>query len=231
MKTLNDFTDISPNMRWKDAAITQLARFEGFCAGMSLPCDIVGTHCSKSIELPVIRINGPTSSFYLRDNFQDINICVVAKNAINLPFTALFDGILEPFSWDYYLESIQKCRGYSWKSWTDEEMNDPILLRPTRDVPAYVTTTAEKKLRWCGRMSDPEWYSRDWSSGKICHDGEFGPNAKLWIQGHPFMQGISEHVPDSASEPYRPGCKNFALALDDLTQAGALIRRLMENVK
>lgn len=229
MKKLDDFADISPTMHWRGAAIAQIEKFKQFCDDLDLPYEVVGSHSSKSIQLPVIRIACPGFNAFLRDNFYDINICVVAQKSINLSFSALFDGIHEQKSWEWYIEEIARARSYSWREWTDEQMDDPTLLKLEPDAPSYMCKSEGEKLRWINRLSDPAWYFNDWSRSTICCDGEFGPGAELWTQGHPFMQGIENLVSEDASKPYAPNCKEFALAVGHLTQASVLIKRLIEN--
>jgi hypothetical protein len=223
---LDDFRNIPDRMTWKAAALDQIEKFRQFAEQLGFPWEVAGSHTSKSICLPVIRINCKDMEVYLRDNFHDLNLCVVAKQPIRTPLSVLFEGVLEPFGWDWYLEQVTRCRNYSWSGWTDEQMDMPGLLCLTNDAPAYAVKRPEVKARWCKRLTDPAWYRHDWSSGQITWEGEFGPGVVLWVQNHPFMQGIAELVPSSASQPYKPGCTEFALALPGLDQARNLIQRL-----
>ena len=224
---LDRFKDIRDTMNWRDAAITQIDRFRQFAEGLGMPWDAVGRHTSKSIALPVIRITCGDKDIYIRDNFHDLNVCVVSPNPITTPLNAMFAGVLEPRNWDWYLGEIAKCRGYSWREWSDDQMETPGLLALSDDAPDYMVKKPETKRRWRARMTDPAWWGHDWSSGsKITWEGAFGPDATLWVQYHPFMQGIEPLVPSGANEPYKPGCRNFALALGDLEQVKALITRL-----
>jgi hypothetical protein len=87
----------------------------------------------------------------------------------------------------------------------------------------------EVKDRWRFRMTSPSWYDFDWSHGVICWDGEFGPNTKMFVQHHPFAEGIDKVVPPDALKPYKCGVYSFAIALDSLESAEALIRRITER--
>jgi hypothetical protein len=78
-------------------------------------------------------------------------------------------------------------------------------------------------------MTDPSWYKHDWSSATITWEGEFGPEAKLFVQQHPFAEGISGIVSPSALQPYQPGRKEFTLALNNMEQAETIIRRVGKN--
>lgn len=223
--TLEAFREIPDRMLWKEVALAQIEQFQVFAKALGFPWEAVGHHTSKSIQLPVICISCKDMTVYLRDNFHDINICVVASQPIMTPLSVLFEGVLPALSWEWYLEQVAKCRGYSWKDWTDEQMDTPGLLKLTNDTPWYMAKKPEEKTRWAKRMTDPEWY-RDWSHGKIVWEGEFGSGVTMWVQDRPFMQGISNLVPSSAAQPYKPGCLSFALALRDLDHAGNLIKNL-----
>ena len=120
---------------------------------------------------------------------------------------------------------VSKARNYSWREWTDEQMNTPGLLALSDDAPSYMVKRPDEKARWVRRMTDPAWY-RDWSSDKLVWEGEFGPGVTMWVQDHPFMQGIEALVPSWATKPYEPGCRGFALALSDLDQAQNLVQKL-----
>lgn len=230
---LNSFKSIPDEMLWKGSAIAQIDQFRQFAETLGFPWEVAGQHRSKSIDLPVIRIDcGGGLKVYLRDNFHDLNFCVVsdAKQPITTPMSVLFDGVLEPRSWDWYLEQVSRCRNYSWREWTDEQMDTPGLLALTDDAPWYSVKKPEEKARWRRRMTDPAWFRHDWSSGQIVWEGEFGPGVTMWVQVHPFLEGIGHLVPSSATEPYKPGCSGFALALSNLDQATTLIQRLVGRV-
>jgi hypothetical protein len=225
---LDSYKGIPDQMIWREAAIQQIEQFRLFTETLGSPWDVVGHHTSKSIQLPVICIVCGDMKVYLRDNFHDINLCVVSEKPITTPMSVLFDGVLEPLSWDWYLAQVAKCRGYSWREWTDEQMDTPGLLTFSNDaVPSYMAKQPSQKARWIHRMTSPAWYREDWSSNTIVWEGEDGPGATLWVQSHPFMQGIETLVPKSASQPYKPGCCGFALALPSLDDARKLMMKLI----
>lgn len=222
---LNAFTDIPDRMLWKDAARSQLEGFKQLVTKLGLLWEVVSDHTSKSVRLPVIRITCGNMGVYIH-NFHDINVCVVAREPIDIPLSTLFEDILVPRDWDWYLGEVAKCRGYSWKGWEDREMNSPGTLSPYRDAPDHMRKSAEVKARWAERLFHPEWYHNDWTSGRICWEGEFGPGATLWVQNHAFLEGISKVVPHTAQRPYELGCSGFALAVASLEQVEKLVKRL-----
>lgn len=233
MGVLDDFRDIRDTMLWKEAALDQLVRFEALAGRLGVPLTVAGSHTSKSISLPVVRLFVNNNIFLLRDNFGDVNLCVLSHSKIGLSFSEMLDGVCKVLDWDWYLGEIAKCRGYTWDYFTDEEMDDPRILRVVKphkrgnpgDKPIEWTVRADQKDRWLKRMIDPAWYCKDWSSGMICWEGEFGPGVKLFVQHHPFAEGIEKLVPRKALEPYSPGTTMFALALGSMEQAELIIRR------
>jgi len=224
--TLSTFRDIPDRMLWKAAALQQIKGFRQFADSLGVPWAVAGQHTSKSIKLPVLHITYEGAEIYLRDNFYDINICVVSEKPITTPLPVLFDGVLTPRDWEWYLGEIKRTREYSWREWTDEQMDTPGLLALTDDATSYAIKTAEEKARWTRRMVDPAWHGKDWAGGALAWEGEFGPAVALWLQDHPFLEGISNLVPRSAVGFYKPGCTGFALALHSLEQAGKITKRL-----
>ncbi len=232
MTRLEAFAKIDDKMFWKRPALQQIEEFEALAQRLDVVLEVVGNHTSKSISLPVVQFKRCGSTFTLRDNFHDVNVCVQSDEPLALSYTEMLRGICEPHTWEWYLEEIAKCRGYTWRYFTAEEMDDPRILRVFKlhefskpgDKPMAWERRGDEKDRWAKRLTDPEWYSRDWSSGVICWDGEFGPGATLFVQHHPHAQGIAEVVPPEALKPYRPGATRFATAVADMTQAETLIR-------
>ncbi|OHD25074.1 MAG: hypothetical protein A2Y38_02695 [Spirochaetes bacterium GWB1_59_5] len=234
MRTLQHFREIEDKMRWKGAALLgQITKFKALAGRLGVLPRAMGSHTSKSIELPVVELIRGGCRFLLRDNFHDIEMAVQANRPVTLPLKALFEGVLMPHDWDWYLGEVARCRGYRWHYWTDEEMDDPAILKVTA-VHDYSKrsmdwdTTPEVKARWIKRLTDPEWYHRDWSSGPITSDEPFGPGATLFVQGHLFAQGIDDLVPHEDRGPYVPGKTAFGVSLDNYEQAENLIRRLTE---
>ena len=58
--------------------------------GHKQPVYVVGTHTSKSVLLPVYRIEHPELTIQLRDNFHNIIVSVISKKAI--PKDSLMDA-------------------------------------------------------------------------------------------------------------------------------------------
>lgn len=236
--TLVDFANIGAHMLWKEAALHQLRDFSALSKRLNKPAIVVGSHTSKSIPLPVVKFTIDGYRFFLRDNFYGVNLCVLAPSPIDVPIAELFSGIIEPKDWNWYLGEIARCRGYSWKYFSDEEMDDPRILRVFRPpehsydgAPREWDCDKAEKDRWLKRMTDPEWYYKDWSHSKLSWDGEFGPGVQIFFQGHAFLEGISA-LPEVFKErgwnqPYERGCKAFALDVGNFENAEKLIRKLV----
>lgn len=229
--TLESFANISDSMYWKDNALHQLEEFRELSRNLGMAFDVVGHHTSKSIRLPVVRAQEGGVRFFLRDNFYDINVCVMGCFPFEFPCAELLAGICPEHDWAWYLNEIERCRGYTWKFFSDEEMEDPRILRvrPPGSEHWY-SIDPDRKDRWLRRMIDPEWWSEDWAGGTITTDDPFGPGARLFVQSRPYLEGIANHsdvqINPQATKPYRKGCSAFALAVANTTAAEALIRKI-----
>jgi hypothetical protein len=124
---------VAPQMRWQDAATSQIDEFEkaiaAFATRFPATAEVVGSHCSKSIDLPVVKLSTDVGEFTLRDNFHDINLMAIFRSPSTLSLKQLFADIQEPLTWEWHLAEIDRCRGYSWREWSDEEMNILVQSR------------------------------------------------------------------------------------------------------
>lgn len=226
---INKFKEVASDMLWRKAALDQIGKFEEVVAALArrfrVTAEVVGSHRSKSIDLPVIMLSTDAGTFTLRDNFHDINLMTILRHPSTLSLEQLFTGIQKPLTWDWYLSQIERARNYSWREWSDEEMNDPRILR-VRDKRAGVDLWWEKKsdekARWAKRLSSPAWFSHDWSSGELVWDGDFGPGVKLFHQKHAYAQGINV---TTSNRKYLKGTRDFIIATDTLGAATTMIAR------
>jgi len=205
----------SKEMYYYNSFHAQVKRFAEIAEelGVAMPA-VVATHASKSVLLPVPSYNCPNGFILLRSNFHDINMCVVWRFPPSLTLEQVYG---EGRDWDWYLGEIEKCAGYSWKEWSEEELADPRILRveSTRfDGSKYwpQPKRPEEKDRWNARLTSPEWHERDWSSGDLFVDGEMGPDAKFYHAERAFLQGISDAAPSYALDPWKPGKQAFTIA-------------------
>ncbi len=230
---IDNFKKVAPEMLWRGAALDQIDAFEKTVVALAgrfrVTAEVVSSHCSKSITLPVVMLSTNAGEFTLRDNFHDINLMVVLRSPTTLTLEQFFVGIQEPLTWDWYLSEVERARKYSWREWSDEEMNDPRILR-VRDkrtgVDMWGEKTSDEKDRWANRMSSPAWHSRDWSNGELTWDGDFGPGVKLFHQGHAYAEGIKV---TTSNRKYLKGINDFIIATDTLASAVAMIERLVSN--
>lgn len=230
---IDKFKTVAPQMLWRGTAASQIDEFEkaigAFATRFRTTAEVVGSHRSKSIDLPVIKLSTNAGEFTLRDNFHDINLMAVLRSPAALSLEQLFAGIQEPLTWEWYLSEIERARGYSWREWSDEEMNDLRTLRVRDKRPGcdmWWEKKGDEKDRWAARMSSPAWYSRDWSSGEFTWDGDFGPGMKLYRQGYAFAEGIDVKT---SNRKYVKGISDFIIALDTLASAITMIERFCSS--
>lgn len=228
--SINKFKEVAPQMLWRGAALEQIDAFEKVVGALArrtrITAEVVGSHRSKSIDLPVVKLSTDGGEFTLRDNFHDVNLMAILRSPATLSLEQLFAGIQEPLTWEWYLAEIERARGYSWREWSDEEMNDPRILRVRDKRPGcdmWWEKKGDEKDRWATRMTSPAWFSRDWSSGEFTWDGDFGPGVKLYRQDHAYAEGIDV---TTTNRKYVKGVNDFIVATNTLTSAITMIERL-----
>ena len=208
-------------MYWRDPALRQYKAMLELCEDLQTqgfsPPVVAATHNSKSIALPVIKMEKPgLGCFLLRDNFHSVNVCFLLSSAPKLAPADLFG---EPLTWEWYLGVVERARGYSYKGWTEEEMADPRILRvwvkhDHADTGYWSERRGEEKDRWARRLVDTSWYTSDWSSGRLHVEGEMGPGCAFYVAEHPFCEGIERVVPPKATECWSAGARSFTVATD-----------------
>ena len=221
-------------MLWKGAAENQCQEFLKIARELQPGLEplVVETHTSKSIKLPVVVIDGKYGKFYLRDNFHDVNLCVLW----DFPPDLQLADVYRELDWDWYTEKMKKCEDYSWSGWSQEELDDPRITRvqaPTVDGKNtyWNDRRPEQKDRWAKRMEDPEWYYTDWSSGKLLVAGglsNMGPGCKMYAAMNAFMEGLSrvEAIDYDARELFEPGMSKFTMAVGSLDDALELMKKI-----
>lgn len=230
---IEKFKMVAPEMLWREAATRQIDEFEkaiaAFASRFRATAEVVGSHRSKSIDLPVIKLSTDAGEFTLRDNFHDVNLMAILRAPSTLSLEQLFAGIREPLTWEWYLSEIDRARGYSWREWTDEEMNDPRILRVRDRRPGcdmWWEKKGAEKDRWAARLSNPAWYIYDWSSCEFAWDGDFGPGVKLYRQDYAHAEGIDVKT---SNRRYVKGVSDFIIAVDTLASAIKMIERFHLN--
>lgn len=225
MKTLKSFEDIGDQMLWKGSALGQIERFNALGKALETDPEVVSTHTSKSITLPVVRYNCDFLILTLRDNFYGINVWVQSQNPINMPYST----IAVEHDMDWYESEIQRKRNYCYKGWTDEEMDDPRILRVKLEN-RWSEVRAEEKERWIARYHSTEWYSKDWASGKLVAVSQFAeipfpPETVFYVLGECFAEGMDRlwsHKPPL----YEPGSHNFLMQISQWDDVERILKAL-----
>ena len=182
------------------------------------------SHTSKSITLPVPTITMPGLTFMLRDNFHDLHLYVRSDEVLNLPLSFFYT----PQTFQWYQGKILSKRAYSFADWTDEEMNDPRVLRVLRkNGNGWSEVSGDAKDRWAARASSTDWYSRDWSRGKLIHVGPvpFTDATVFYETGHAYAQGIPH-----TAKPYYGPCREFVNEVNGWDELTRLCLGIAEHV-
>jgi len=176
---------------------------------------VIGSHCSKSCNLPVVQIKTTDVNFTLRDNFYDINIFVELFKKVNFEYSDFYEEKDE----DWYEETLNNKKYYTFRGWTEEEINDPRILRVliNSNIGTFWSSVSSlEKDRWLNRYSSTEWYSKDWSSGKLIK-----VDNKYYLSRYCFAEGIKQ---DNNLQPYYIGVEEFFLYANNITKAEKLIK-------
>lgn len=217
-------------MLWAEWAQGQFEQFENLALSLGTTANVVGHHSSK---LPVVELCFPGGRVIIRDNFDDWNVAFQFLHPVNLPL----GKVLQPMSWDWYLTEIARCGEYSWSHWSEEEIQDPRILRVQRtrkDGSTYWPSpvTPEEKDRWIARMTDPSWWSTDWSSGELFVEGGMGPDFSLYLADRCFLQGMDNLLPrEEDRKTYRPGAKRFVASLNGPERVLEILTEILESQK
>lgn len=221
---LSRFKDIKDTMLWRDAALGQVKNFELLARDFNAATAVVSSHWSKSIALPVVlfELNGGT--VVIRDNFHDVNVAVAWRD----DFTSrlLASDLLSVSDWAWYLGQIERCRSYTYRGWSDEEMADPRILRvyvqPGTERGYWSSVSGACKDRWVRRMNDTTWYTEDWSRAVLVPDRPLGPDCTFRELHRCYLQGM-EALPDEMTRQWRPGQMSGAICLPDIMAARKLM--------
>lgn len=188
--------NIGAEMYWREPALDQIRCFQELCTRIAVLYDVdyerefglVDTHRSKSIDLPVVLFTNGEARVTVLDNFYETDLHYdgppvrLSEEELRLP----------AMTWDEYLAEITRCEGYSWRGWTQAEIEDPRISRievTRQDGGKYWNEQSfGAKERWLKRFENADWYSHDWSKASIIGDFEAAKagTAKLYRQDHPF---------------------------------------------
>lgn len=200
---------------------------------------VANMHISKSCQLPVIAIDTAVASYVLRDNFHDVNLVVETCEPLDLPL----DTFYEKISYVEYLALVQRCREYTYRDWSEEEMNHPGILRAVRPNGSWSEVSGSEKDNWMRRHFDTTWYSKSWSSGNLLPCAAVNDKVEAWPAGkqfdastifyqmpHCYMEGIDDlyshvrHIARNYTIPdYTLGSRFFCVYVRNAEQAKVLI--------
>lgn len=192
----------------------QIVNFLNIANKMISIHEIISNHTSNGYCLPVVKIKTPFVNFTLRDNFHDINIFVELTRYFEFNLIDFYDCKDE----EWYLNEIQRKREYCFNGWTDEEINDPRILRVKVKKPNHSywsVVTPEAKDRWLDRYNSTEWYTKDWSGNYLIKN-----ESKYYLAPYCFAEGIKE---DTNLQPYSKGMNRFFLYADNIEKAEEII--------
>ena len=191
------------------AALQQIGLIQQLAARLGATFTVAHFHTSKSIKLPVPTIKLGGLTLMLRDNFHDLNLYVKSDRVLTFPLNFFYQ---QPNDYAWYLGQIERKREYCFRDWTDDEVNDPRILRVLRkNGNGWSEIRGDEKDRWAARASSTAWYSQDWSSGELLTEGPtpFTNETVFYRAGRAYAEGIPAHA-----KPYSQPCCEFILALD-----------------
>lgn len=220
-----------------DAARAQIIRAKDLARELGGGKLVINSqHYSKSIKLPVPTIILPGLSFTFRDNFHDLNLLVECDKMMDIPL----DFLYKPQSFEWYMEAINSKRGYSYRDWSDDEMNNPQVLRVQRKrgTPGWQEISGDEKDRWAERMTSTEWYTHDWSSGVLITTGPNNPfdaSTTFYHAPRAYAEGIVcepwARVSRGDFKPYTKPCKSFLNCINGWDEMVSICKGIANSVK
>lgn len=105
---------------------------------------VIGTHRSKSIELPVVEFQLPKLRLVLRDNFYNWKVSVQSDDAIDIDPSGLFDPSIEHSScycegfaeWDVFDSYVKDKRKFTIEIFDDKKLFDFCAIVVGINLPA-----------------------------------------------------------------------------------------------
>lgn len=227
---------VKEEMIWKGAAEHQLTEFAGLAEELDAVLYVISYHNSKSIKLPVIALQFNNGWLILRNNFYDICIGMIWNHIPDLKLSE----VATPMPWATYLEAMSKNKGYTYKHWTEEEINDPRILRvfvERENGNGYWSkVSGETKDRWLNRMKSPEWMQYDWGRSRIVVEGSkdntFDPTTEpsFYVLGYGFCEGFDRGgVPYQVMESWEPGKTMGHFSVGSIEEAIKLCKLIRDS--
>lgn len=186
--------------------------------------EIIAWHPSKGYQLPVVRYQCQGVSFTLRDNLHDTNVLVESDFEIDVSL----DFFYRRLDYEWYVEQMGKKAGYTFRDWSEEELNDPRILR-VKTGKGWSSVSAEEKDVWTIRLTSTEWYT-GWSSGSLLHVGPvpFGLQSSFYLAPKAYAEGIPGNPPPPCYGPSKRflSCFNWPEAAGTCLKLMSLVAQL-----
>lgn len=117
---INEFIDkTSKDLIYRNAGINQIRFIEHFCKKFSIlkNCFIVNEHTSKSVALPVYKIEYSGYTIYMRNNFYNWILTIESNKELNLPEILIknkselycIEGFMKEWHYKPYEKGCKKC--------------------------------------------------------------------------------------------------------------------------
>ena len=119
-KYFNEFIDkTSKDLIYRDAGINQIGFIKHFCKKFSIlkNCFVVSEHFSKSVALPVYKIEYSGYTIYMRNNFYNWILTIESDKELKLPEILIknesklyyIEGFKEEWQANPYEKGCKKC--------------------------------------------------------------------------------------------------------------------------
>lgn len=195
-----------------DVYSKQLLTFTNIATHVDGNLTIINTHTSKGERLPVVKIDCGNINFTIRDNFYSINLGIELEEDFVFPYAYFY----EHEDMDWYNDEMLRKKDYTFEGWTEEEINDPRILRVFIKNRYWSEVSGAEKDRWLDRYKSVEWYNKDWSSTNLIKFRDMFVKAE-----YAFCEGMRDF---EKLQPYVPGMTKFVVCVDSYKKLEEIIR-------
>lgn len=188
-----EFTTPDKDLIWKAGHPAQVKDLMSIGQLLGLPFKVVGSHRSKSVELPVGMFEADIWKeekvyFLTRDNFHDLKLVVVSSCPIHIDY----DLVHRPFSRHEHDDEKRRAFDYCQKrALDDSQPNDGF------DTSKFETD---------------EWFD-DWSRGSLLYVKEDEIYYRCGTTHSVYYEGINKVMPSAAFRRYEHGRDSFAVEI------------------
>ena len=100
-----------PNLFWSDE-YSSIDGYQEFLKMLDRHHDVIGTHRSKSIAMPVLRLDYKGCVIILRYNFHDYEVAIINGKDVDLPMKGLFCSKETSFFYQGFPDEFQLTERY-----------------------------------------------------------------------------------------------------------------------